>query len=54
LGLVDWVKEHQDEFEWVIVTSNGYRGEITKMRFVGSTTSKILEEVDCNLFLLKE
>ena len=42
MDLIDWIKQSENELDWVIITSNGYRGEISKMRFVGQTATRIL------------
>jgi hypothetical protein len=42
LDLIDWIKQSQHQLDWVIITSNGFRGEISKMRFVGQTATRIL------------
>ena len=42
MDLIDWIKQSENELDWIIITSNGYRGEIIKMRFIGQTATKIL------------
>lgn len=49
--LLEAVKERENNYDWIIVNKNGYRGSINKQRFVGSNTSKVIEEVNCNLIL---
>jgi nucleotide-binding universal stress UspA family protein len=49
--LLQAVQERAGSFDWVILNKNGFRGSINKQRFVGSNTSAILEQVDCNLII---
>ena len=49
--LLEAVTERQQAYDWVLLNKNGYRGSINKQRFVGSNTSRVLEQVDCNLII---
>lgn len=49
--LLTAVKEREGCFDWIAMNKNGYRGSINKQRFVGSNTSKVLAEINCNLII---
>ena len=38
-SLGEYLKEKGDNFDWIILNRNGYRGEISNSVFVGSKTT---------------
>jgi len=50
--LLDAVLAREGTYDWIILNKNGYRGSINKLKFIGSNTSSILENVNNNLIII--
>ena len=49
--LLDAIKEREGQYDWIVMNKNGYRGSVNKQRFVGSNTSRVIAEINCNLII---